>query len=407
MIKKIKLFMSVVQIICGYFVISIEENTLDYLKNSTLPFINDRKKITAIEFNLHNFDDYEYSLRRNKRKIILNEIKRIFPKLEDITDSKNLGGDSIVSEAISSMISMILFDIGEIIPEIKIEYTNYNTSKADHMFTCIRSKSWSLVSTTRVYNNLLYDLDKFLYRKLCGLCYARDNLSQIYQEQIYRGQFININLFLHIFCKNAESANKIRNSIIKIRKGFYGYDSCNLYDINILVIVSNISEIFHNHNEGFEHIDVPNLDKSLNRFGFGINENNQLYRQKFNRINLSVDDINDIIDEFHNIYKQHIVGRVIEVPINDCFGNKIAIKHERVFSVPTSHLKKQNKMFAKSMNVTAQMYNNINKIIDDIDLSKEQGMRFGLVSNLTKLSEEISNAIQKKSDSLINNIINY
>jgi ABC-type transport system substrate-binding protein len=66
---------------------------------------------------------------------------------------------------------------------------------------------------------------------------------------------------------------------------------------------------------------------------------------------------------------------------------------------------KQNKMFAKSMNVTAQMYNNINKIIDDIDLSKEQGMRFGLVSNLTKLSEEISQAIQKKSDSLINNII--
>lgn len=386
---------------CNKIIIEIDEYAYKYLINSIIPGVNSKTKIIAISANLDKtFKKYWSSLHKNRKNILLESLGDISPKLDKIVNTRNLGGDSVVSEVLSALISLVFFDkfnVQEIIPEIEIEYEHNCMPKGDHLFRLLKvMRTWFLVSTTRVYNNVCgntisttSNLCYFLYRKLCGLCSARDNLNKENYQECH-----NVHLIMHVFCKNKETAKKVRDCITAIRRGKFGYTSHNLYEINIMVIISDINEIFHSHNEGFEHVDNNTISHGLNRFGFALSKNNELYKQKFKSgIDLSVEAISFTLLEATKLYRDHCIGRKLS-------------NGDHVYSVQSKNLYPLNTQYARSLNVLAQIYSNVSKVMDDVHMKTEQKTRFGLITTLTKLSNETTTNVINTSDILFNKLMN-
>lgn len=373
----------------GPFHIYTFESVFDYIRH-LIPGVNNHGKILAIKLDINS--DYYLSTINSKRSNVLFELIKIhFPMTINVIDLPNLGGASILSEAFSALVSLMLFDVKEIVPEIEIRYTMDSLSKGDHLFRTISSKQWYIVSTTRIYEKMYYKVHKFLYRKICGLCIARDNLNVDYGS--------DIRMFLHIFCRTNEMCNYIKDVIKEIRSGMFGYPFADIKNVNILIINTNISEIYFDNEQSLDldiRPTIDNYDTNINNY----NELIQLKKQGYNLLKkikykdpLCCDFNYKCIQECSEIYRQHCQGRYLE-------------NGDKVFSVQHKNIIVYEKPFAKLMNMMAQTYSNISKRIDTMVLSNGTGIRLGIVDNLCAVSTAVANSSVLMSDKVTNSLLN-
>lgn len=352
------------------FAIKLLEEVFHYFKNYIYN-LNDKKKIIGISLSICSYE-YDLSFDKPRINLLLNMIKNNYSQLEDLVNLPNLGGNSLLSEALSALISLALFNVGYIVPEIEIKYEKNGMPKGDHLFWDISSKCWSIVSTTRVYNRNddQYKLRLALKNKMMRLCYARDNLSK---KEYNSG----IRMFIHIFCKSNKMCKFIKETIIDIRRNNNEYRSCNLYEIEVIIIKCDIIEVFQDGDIIRKYIKIDSSDKYL-----------------FKKIHFNtIDDIISANSEIAEIYRRHYSGRLI--------GNEI------VYSIDMTTNYRDNRILIKRLNTVAQLYHSLKKINETMILSDGHTIRYGLPDNLCLLSNEVSNLVQSSSDELMKLLLDY
>lgn len=224
---------------CAGFIKYIDDHKFGTIKNNydniiittssqEIPFIdtwlNSDNMLYLMTFNICEFPKF-------------SEISMV-DEIKEVLHIQNAGGSSEISEALSMHTMKLKFHACNFIPEMAIEYS-YGSKICDYITTI--GNNTIGVSVTRAISypfnepfSLIHSTT-LLYKKLMGIVIAQKNIV---------GKYYFDTSIIHVWCKNLEDMETIRESYIRIIDD----DIYNLFrNIHIICSISNSKFIYTNN----------------------------------------------------------------------------------------------------------------------------------------------------------------